>query len=303
MEQLLIGIGDLHGHYPALEKILYRLQEQYSIFSDNMVLQQEVNIVFTGDYIDRGSQSLKIINTLKTLQSNNTRIHTLFGNHELLALSDASNAANALTYDDRSLDMYRQTVHGNNGGVAFVQEFASTPKEAMRSYVQRISREGDVGLWIRKLKPLVLQEQYGKKILFVHGGIPKTMNSVKDLEAYAQQFSSHMSTNSTSLGKEQKYREHPLVGGHSVFWDRELPYRGEHDPSYARNTAARIGVDYIVIGHTPQEKITMFGNCVFDIDVGMTPAYGEREPCAIIFKKTGVYDFGVEHGERIMIEH
>jgi hypothetical protein len=34
MNNLVIGIGDLHGHYRALERIFTALQEKYGVFHD-----------------------------------------------------------------------------------------------------------------------------------------------------------------------------------------------------------------------------------------------------------------------------
>jgi hypothetical protein len=49
----------------------------------------------------------------------------------------------------------------------------------------------------------------------------------------------------------------------------------------------------IIVG----DQIVSYHNRIFDIDVGMTPRYGENEPAAIVFKKDGVYAFYAQNGE------
>ena len=52
-----------------------------------------VTLVFTGDYIDRGTSALAVIERLKHLQERNPgRVITLLGNHELLALQHLDEA-------------------------------------------------------------------------------------------------------------------------------------------------------------------------------------------------------------------
>ena len=49
-----------------------------------------------------------------------------------------------------------------------------------------------------------------------------------------------------------------------------------------------MGVEFIVTGHTPHRAITVYGKRIFDIDVGMTPAYGENMPQALVFSRQGI---------------
>ena len=89
MNNLIIAIGDLHGHYRALERILDAVQKKYEIFGAGGEdrLRPGVQFVFTGDYIDRGRHALRIIDRLRRLASENPgQVVTLLGNHELMAL-------------------------------------------------------------------------------------------------------------------------------------------------------------------------------------------------------------------------
>ncbi|MBS3169916.1 serine/threonine protein phosphatase [Candidatus Woesearchaeota archaeon] len=307
-ESLLIGIGDLHGHFPALQCLLEELEEKYAIFSNApyFELRQGVELVFTGDYIDRGRQNLTVIETLMRLQEENpTQVHELFGNHELLALAGLGRARDLLTTQPRDDDLlsayYRCTVHGRNGGLAFLEEFGSTPRTALEDYVQRMARGGDIGSWMRKLQPLYLAQMQDKNILFVHGGIPTSLENPQSLKHYVKDFEEHVATDSVQFGSaSQKFLKHRLVDGHSIFWDRQLnSLNREEVEELVRN----VGVDYVVIGHTPQEGVTCFGDHIFNIDVGMCPTYGEGEPAAILFKKDGVHAFYARRGEQRLVTY
>ena len=105
MNNMIIAIGDLHGHYLALERILDALQEKYGVFGTDGQdrLRSGVRFVFTGDYIDRGRHALRIIDRLQRLAHHNPgQVITLLGNHELMALEGYDEAV-ALLIDRKSV--------------------------------------------------------------------------------------------------------------------------------------------------------------------------------------------------------
>src|SRR3989344_374486 len=90
--KLVIGIGDLHGHVPALEGILATVQVHYAIFEGEDTVRENVQLVFCGDYIDRGPQSKEVIERIMRLEKKNENVTALLGNHELLALAALDDA-------------------------------------------------------------------------------------------------------------------------------------------------------------------------------------------------------------------
>ncbi len=71
-------IGDLHGDLESLRKILSRIYE-------NSLRKNELNIVFLGDYVDRGPYQVETITSVLLLKSiYPERITVLKGNHEPL---------------------------------------------------------------------------------------------------------------------------------------------------------------------------------------------------------------------------
>jgi serine/threonine protein phosphatase 1 len=71
----IIAIGDLHGYYDPLKKLLELIDPG-----------QEDLLVFIGDYIDRGPQSYEVVQALIDLQSSYENIVLLKGNHEDMML-------------------------------------------------------------------------------------------------------------------------------------------------------------------------------------------------------------------------
>lgn len=301
LPKILVGIGDLHGHFPALDALLNGLEQQYKIFQEQseLKLKENIELVFTGDYIDRGEQNRRVLATLLGLaEKNPTNVHQLFGNHELLALAGLQRAEEARKkYAGNQIKIAYGNIapHGYNGGISCIAEFGDTPEAAFEAWVRRLSREGDIGSWMRKLKPYHLTSVGGKSVLFVHGGIPHSLRSKTDLESYLISFESHMAEKSGTFGRtSQKFLHDEKVGSHSIFWDREIPNMSDTNIIQIANY---LGVDYIVIGHTPQKEIKNYAGRAFNIDVGMTPRYGENEPAAIVFKPEGVFAFYVKKGE------
>jgi hypothetical protein len=58
-----------------------------------------------------------------------------------------------------------------------------------------------------------------------------------------------------------------------------------------------VQVDFLVTGHTPHQDIKVYGNRIFDIDVGMTPKCGGNTPRALMFRSDGIVGFGVDGSE------
>jgi len=77
---LIYAIGDVHGRHDLLLQLLAEIRSdiaaRVSSFSGPAI------IIFLGDYIDRGKSSRDVINTLCSLNIDNTEIIFLKGNHE-----------------------------------------------------------------------------------------------------------------------------------------------------------------------------------------------------------------------------
>lgn len=304
--ELVIGIGDLHGHYPALEILLEGLQEKYHIFSGDFALWKGISIIFTGDYIDRGDSALKIIGTIKQIACKNpAQVKTLIGNHELLAL-EASDEAEKIAEElkanpllDAGFLYAERTLHGHNGGNAFISEFGDDAADAFGNYCKRMSCKGDIGTWLRALLPSAYIEIAGTKILFTHGDLGKNLADRQTLDKYIADYTERISMQTELYGGAQNKYGGSFIHKSGIFWGRDFRKMPEKE---IEQVVSSLGMDFLVTGHTPHDSIKVYAEKVFDIDVGMCPAYGENEPTAIVFKTDGAYAFHAKrkHEKRLL---
>lgn len=82
----IFAVGDIHGRYDLLHRMLDAIRED--CIENAAHDPQRPHVVFLGDYIDRGFQSKKVIDTLIDLQDQ-TDFEPVFlkGNHEAVFLS------------------------------------------------------------------------------------------------------------------------------------------------------------------------------------------------------------------------
>lgn len=72
-----IAVGDIHGRYDLMQRLLARLSEHRELD----------RLVFLGDYIDRGEQSAEVLKGLHWLDGRSGRAVCLRGNHEEMLLA------------------------------------------------------------------------------------------------------------------------------------------------------------------------------------------------------------------------
>ena len=127
-------VGDIHGCYLKLKKLLERLDWRPG--GDDL-------LIFLGDYIDRGPQSYEVIDTLVDLASRAHNVVTLMGNHE---------------------DMFLRFIQG---------EIAPSPYDnGLSATVRNFTRPGqsltlEHMLFLRGLAPYFETDRY----IFVHAGL------------------------------------------------------------------------------------------------------------------------------------
>jgi hypothetical protein len=78
----VITTGDLHGDGVSLARMLEKLQLDGKL-DKNFKLADNIELVFLGDYVDRGPDSWAVLNMLTRLKLNNMdQVHLIRGNHE-----------------------------------------------------------------------------------------------------------------------------------------------------------------------------------------------------------------------------
>jgi hypothetical protein len=219
----------------------------------------------------------------------------LMGNHELLALENLAEARKLSALPNPDLEDYQaRTIigsnseinrHGSNGGINFIEEFGTDPKSALDNYVQRMSRDGDIGGWMRGLLPGYHEKMNGKRLLFVHAGVPEVIKNRASLDAYLTEFRKYVNQDTDNLGGSFEKYSAPLLVKNGLFWDRNARRMSNNAIDAL---IERLGVDYIITGHTPNKKVVMYGDRIIDIDIGMCPSYGANTPAALVITPVGI---------------
>jgi serine/threonine protein phosphatase 1 len=171
--QRIFAVGDIHGCYDRLRALLDRIPLDWS----------RDQLVFMGDYIDRGPQSFEVVDHLIGLQELHPDIVFLKGNHEQML-------ADYLLGKDRMLYLYnggQQTLESylRNGAPG---EFPIPPRHRRFFDTLRLFHETDAFifvhaglrqglplaeqgpedlLWIRE-SFIDSQHSFGKRVVFGH---------------------------------------------------------------------------------------------------------------------------------------
>ena len=305
LNKLIVAIGDLHGHYRALERMLDALQERGGVFGEGGQdqLLPGVQFVFTGDYIDRGRHALRIIDRLRSLgEQNPGQVVTLLGNHELMALEGYDEAVKLLTRSaagsakGMAAAYGRLTDHGRNGGAEFVREFGDASLPAFERYVARMARTGDIGQWLRMLLPAYRTGIAGRDVLFTHADLPAEYRDQDVLDNHLRWIDEHLRASTLGLGGSRAKWAHRRLAG--MFWGRSFTELASASQAQIAALCRKVGVEFIVTGHTPHRDITVYGKRIFDIDVGMTPAYGENMPQVLVFSGKGIVGLSADRTKK-----
>lgn len=150
----ILAIGDIHGCSDLLERLLTTIA--FDLSSDTLV--------FMGDYVDRGPNSRRVIDTLIGLKATSPNVHCLKGNHEEMLLN-------------YYLEGRGEQQFYINGGLVTLDSYGLTPADARAG---RGLPESHLD-FLRALPLVHEREDY----LFVHAGlrpgIPLAEQSPADL--------------------------------------------------------------------------------------------------------------------------
>lgn len=139
-------IGDIHGSFQELELLL------------SMWDSEQEQLIFLGDYINRGSDSLKVLQTVKKLTEHKGAV-ALMGNHEAIFIE-------WLHQPYHTTDLLLKV-----GGATTIESMLTTEmqeKESLEAFVEAIINEhASIVSWLETL-PLYYKWQ---QFFFVHAGI------------------------------------------------------------------------------------------------------------------------------------
>jgi hypothetical protein len=296
----IVAVGDLHGDFSAWRDIL---RSASLVDSKGRWTGRDAILIQTGDAVDRGPNSLEIIQDLMRLQKEAARAHgrviALVGNHEAMNLTgdlryvsaadyagyadsrSASRRENAYNSNKVAIEMaYREKDPQMSGDAIKTAWFEAFPLGRIEHQIAW-SDQGDIGRWVVKNPVVVLLDG----TLFMHGGISPAYAdlSVAELNARAAAALTARNTDPTAITNDE---QGPL-------WYRGLaqPLASANGETHVARTPAQIqpagedqlnallsayGAKRIVVGHTPiLSGIAFFQDGkLICIDTGISAVYG-----------------------------
>ncbi len=245
--QRIVAVGDVHGDYAQLVRTLRAAKV---IDKENRWIGGKTHLVQTGDVLDRGADSRKVMDLLMDLEVQapeaGGRVHALIGNHESMILF-------------RDLRYVHPGEYASFGG-----------KDA---YLDALSPEGKYGKWIASHNAVIQIND----TLFLHGGISADYASMP-LKKINEMIREDLKKKGHHKGSFATDIDGPL-------WYRGLARKDEDEIATILETVFEThGVRRIVTGHTVSKggiQRRAEGRVVM-IDVGMSRHYGGPAGCLLI---------------------
>jgi hypothetical protein len=295
----IVAVGDVHGDFEAFVSVL---RSAGVIDKSNKWVGGETHLVQTGDCVDRGPDSRKVLELLMSLSKQAERskgmVHALLGNHEAMNIYGYLQYVSAADYAS-----YRNSQSEDLRDRAY--EVLADPKQKDdEQYRKKWYDEHPLG-WIEQRQAFAPNGKFGKvlleqdavvkvnDVLFLHGGISEK----------------YVSTPLADLNSRirAELRDFKLLEGgiatddQGPLWDRRLAQAPEPEiAGLVDSILTKFGVSHIVIGHTPTTGAVTprVGGRVLLIDVGLSKSFHQSPACLII--EDGKY-FAMHRGKKIAI--
>ena len=290
--QRIVAVGDLHGDYAAWIDIA---RDAQLVDAANKWIGGQTVLVQTGDIVDRGPDSLKIIRHLQKLDGvakrAGGRVIVLLGNHEAMqvtgdyryvtpgeyaAFADRqSKARRDLAFDANAktiIDFYHLRDPSMSPKAIRAEWITNNPLGKVE-YVAAWSPAGELGRWAASLPAAV---KVGDS-LFVHGGISAkyTLVPLVEINRRARVALLAGDASDEAISNDQM----------GPLWYRGLVTRAGEAAAGRPTIESELdgalrgqGVKRLVIGHTPQIKgiAILRGGKLILIDTGISRYYGGK---------------------------
>ncbi|MGE0439843.1 MAG: metallophosphoesterase [Gemmatimonadales bacterium] len=279
----IVALGDVHGDFDQFVTVL---RSAGVIDGTNRWVGGRTHLVQTGDVLDRGADSRKVMDLLIALTGQAEKaggaVHALVGNHEAMNIQgdlryvSPGEYAAFRTSGSEALRQRAFTVTADSSRVnepGYREQWLTEHPLGWVEHRLAFGPNGKYATWIRGNDAVLALGGF----LFLHGGIGP---------AYAD---------STVAGINAAVRAELAAGdgGGGITADAAGPlwYRGlasDNEDSLAAHVdrvLGHYGVRHIVIGHTVTQGavMTRFGGRVIMIDVGMSAYYG-GPPAALVIE-------------------
>ncbi len=261
----IVAIGDVHGDY---EQFVALLDSAGLINAKQEWTGGKAHLVQTGDVLDRGPQSRKVMDLLMRLEREARKaggyVHALIGNHE-------------------TMNIYGDLRYVSPEEYAAFRDEKSEKRRGSKSrrplgyseHRYHFGPKGKYGKWIRRHNTVIKIND----TIFLHGGIgPKYANhSIRRINDRVRE----------ELRDRSKLRGGIVMDEEGPLWYRGLAGKGEGVRESQLETVLRnYGCKRIVVAHsaTPGAIMPRWGGRVILIEVGLAIFYGGRLACLLIEK-------------------
>ena len=278
----VVAIGDVHGAYEAFTGIL---RSAGLVDGRQRWIGGRAILVQTGDVLDRGPDSRRVVDLLRRLERDARRaggqVIALLGNHEVMRLiNDWRDVSDAEYRAFRDVDSEQLRDRAYAVSAEHVAERARKEKRRFdaRAYRTQFMADvplgfvemrmafgvsGEYGRWVRE-RPAVAKVN---DVLFLHGGVSEKVAAL-GCEGINEAITAEL--DALPVPPEQ------VLSLLASTEDGPLWYRGlaiEPEETFAaplQRILEQVGARAIVVGHTPVTRVTTrFGGRVVLIDTGM----------------------------------
>lgn len=281
--QQIVAVGDVHGGY---EEFVALLRAARVIDGRNRWSAGRAHLVQTGDVLDRGPDSRKVLDLLMRLEmqaaSAGGHVHALLGNHEVMNLvgdlryvSPGEYAAFATrrSAEVRERAYERLADPARRDDPAYREEWMRDRPLGWVEHRLAFGPDGRYGRWLRRRNAVVKIDDY----LFLHGGIGPSIatTSVREINDRVR----------AEIAAPVLPADGLAAGADGPLWYRGLAQSDEDTlHPHVSQVLATHGVKHIVVGHTttPGAVVPRLGGAVLLIDVGISRHYGARPACLVV---------------------
>lgn len=283
----IVAVGDLHGDYAHALAVL-RAAGVVAADSADWVGGRDV-LVSTGDTVDRGDDTIRIYELYQSLCEQSVRaggkVITLLGNHEMM----------------NAMHDWRYVTPGDLasfGGAAARRHAMSADGWLGREWLAHYNATARVALLPPDARA---SRQY---VSFVHGGIAPAFATLgtERLNELAQSLLAKALADPAPDGylpANATKAEAALWSADGPFWFRGYATEGaDRACAWAASAAASLGVQALVMGHTPHRG-GVVERCerdrIYVIDTGISRAYGGKLSAMVIDSYLVPNDAGSGH--------
>jgi hypothetical protein len=271
----IVAVGDVHGGYDQLVAVL---RGTGLVDGRNRWIGGRAHLVQTGDVVDRGADSRKVMDLLMALEKQaqraGGRVHALIGNHEVMNLIgdlryvspaeyEAFRSDNAVAMRERAFELLADPVRRTEQ--AYRRQWNADHPLGWVEHRQAFGPKGDYGKWIRGHNTVVRVND----VLFLHGGISPKYASlpIREINDRAR----------AELADFTRIEGGMLTDPDGPLWYRGLAADGSPEIlAHVEQLLQTHSVRRIALGHTIAAPVVLprFEGRVILLDVGLSPAYG-----------------------------